>query len=146
MRTQWPGRCRALGRPLWACTAAFPLQISSSRSSGSGFVASGADVIASAGVGRESKERIAVGAPASSGPLQVADSDDGLAAVVVASGWVVFAAVVGAGGAECSHGGGVAAALGSEVAAVAEHVGPAAQGLEVLVWVVAELPGGEDEP
>ena len=40
---------------------------------------------------------------------------------------------VAAGGAEGAHGGGVAAAFGGEVAAVAEHVCPAPQGLEVGV-------------
>ena len=40
----------------------------------------------------------------------------------------------------------VAAGFGQEVAAVAEHVRPAAQRLEVRVGVGAEFPAGADEP
>ena len=64
----------------------------------------------------------------------------------VLGGAVLAASPVGACGAQGSKGGGVAAALGGEVAAVAEHVRPSAQGPEVFVRVVAEVPGGPDEP
>src|SRR6266480_5088375 len=93
---------------------------------------------------RQCEERVAGGAPASPVPSQVGDGDDGRVAAVVGER-VLAAAPVPPGGAEGAHGGGVAAAFGGEVAAVAEHVCPAAQGQEVGVWVVAELPGGEDE-
>ena len=56
------------------------------------------------------------------------------------------AAVVGAGLPQGAQGGGVAAAFGGEVAAVAEHVGPAAERLEVWGGVAAEVPGGADQP
>ena len=59
---------------------------------------------------------------------------------------MLAAAVVGAGLAQRAQGGGVAAAFGGEVAAVAEHVRPAAQRAEVGGGVAAELPGGADQP
>ena len=60
------------------------------------------------------------------------------------SGWRMARRVVGAGGAELSEGDGVAAGLGQEVAAVAEHVRPlpgpgGGRGLGA-----AELPGTGD--
>jgi len=50
------------------------------------------------------------------------------------------------GGAQGAHGGGVAAAFGGEVAAVAEHVCPAAEGPAVLMRVSANPQAGSDEP
>src|SRR5262245_47699414 len=91
------------------------------------------------------EEGVAGGAPSSPVPLQVGDGDDGLV-VAVAGERVLAAAPVPPGGAEGAHGGGVAAAFGGEVAAVAEHVRPAAQRLEVLVGVAAELEAGGDQP
>ena len=52
----------------------------------------------------------------------------------------------GAGVAEGAEGGGVAAGLGGEVAAEAEHVGPGAQAEVFEVLAGAEGPGGADEP
>src|SRR6266480_5652520 len=93
---------------------------------------------------RQRKERVTGGAPASPVPPQVGDSDDGLVAAV-AGERVLAAAPVPPGGPECAHGGGVAAALGGEVTAVAEHVRPPAQRLEVLVGMAAELEAGGDQ-
>ena len=57
---------------------------------------------------------------------------------------VVGASVDDAGLAEVAEGDGVAAGFGEEVAAEAEHVGPAAQA--GVVGVAADLPAGVDEP
>src|SRR5947209_7271284 len=93
---------------------------------------------------RQCKEGVARGAPAPSVPSQVGNGDDRL--VAVAGERVLATAPVPPGGAEGAHSGGVAAALGGEVAAVAEHVRPPAQRPEVLVWVAAELEAGGDQP
>lgn len=59
--------------------------------------------------------------------------------------WTVTPWRPGAGrGAEGAHGGGVAAALGGEVAAEAEHVCPAAQSDPAVYG--AQVPAGPDEP
>lgn len=57
----------------------------------------------------------------------------------------VLALVVGAGGAECAEGGGVAAALGGEVAAKAEHVCPGGQAEVVEFGQLAEAEAFADE-
>jgi len=49
---------------------------------------------------------------------------------------------VGADDPKCAQRGGVAAALGREVAPIAEHVCPSAEGLEVSVRAVAKPPRG----
>ena len=59
---------------------------------------------------------------------------------------VLAAAVVGARLPEGAQGGGVAAAFGGEVAAVAEHVRPAPERGEVGMIVAAEPPCGVDQP
>src|SRR5215469_6144361 len=87
-------------------------------------------VLAGAGGGRQSEQRVSGAAPAAPGPLQVGEGDDGLVAVVLADR-VLTPFPVPASGAERSHGGGVAAAFGGEVTAVAEHVRPSPQRLEV---------------
>jgi hypothetical protein len=51
---------------------------------------------------------------------------------------------VAAGGAEGAHGGGVAAAFGGEVSAVAQHVRPAPEGFEIFVGVAAKFETGGD--
>jgi 8-oxo-dGTP pyrophosphatase MutT (NUDIX family) len=102
-------------------------------------------MVASSCGGGEGEEGVSVGVPAPSGPLQVRISDHGLVRVERSVG-VLAAVPVAAGGAERAHSGGLAAGLGGEVAAVAKHVGPAAQGLEVLVRVVPELETGGDQP
>src|SRR6516162_1362911 len=95
-------------------------------------------MLAGTGGGRQRKESVAGGAPAAPFPSQVGDGDDGLFAAV-AGKWVLAAAPVPPGRAKGTHGRGVATAFGGEVAAVAEHVSPPAQRLEVLVRVAAEL-------
>ena len=75
------------------------------------------------------------------------DGDDGGLAVVPGVGeGPLAAAVVGAGLPQGPQGGGVAAAFGGEVAAVAEHVSPPAERPEVGGGVAAEVPGGADQP
>src|ERR1019366_3928971 len=86
----------------------------------------------------ERENRISCGAPSSPGPFEVGERDDALVAAVAGDG-VLSALPVPAGGSERAHGGGVAPALGGEVAAVSEHVRPAPQGLEVLVRMPADL-------
>src|SRR3954453_13246255 len=54
--------------------------------------------------------------------------------------------ILSAFGADGAEGGGVAAALGEEVAAKAEHVGPAAQVQRLVLRQAAELPDGVDDP
>src|SRR5262245_11882741 len=102
-----------------------------SGSSGLGFVACGAGVVAGSGGGGEGEEGVAGGAPASASPLQVGERDDRLVALVLAEG-VLAAFPVPAGCVEGAHGGGVVAALGGEMTSVAEHVRPPPQRLEVL--------------
>src|SRR5262249_38429242 len=109
------------------------------------FFAGHAPMLAGARGGRQREKGVAGGAPASPVPSQVGDSNDGLVAAVVGE-WMPAAAPVPPGRPESAHGGGVAAALGGEVAAVAEHVRPAAQRLKVLVRVAAELKAGSDQP
>src|SRR5215469_10749426 len=82
-------------------------------------------VLAGAGGGRQGEQCVSGAAPAAPGPLQVGEGDDGLVAVALPEG-MLAAFPVPAGCSERAHGGGVAAAFGSEVAAVAEHVRPAA--------------------
>src|SRR5262249_27879638 len=96
--------------------------------------------------GGEGQQGIAGSAPGHACPLQGSDGDDGLVAAVVGGGWVLAATVVGAGGAESFECGGVVEGFGGEVAAVAEHVGPAAERFEAGGGVAAEVPGGADQP
>ena len=110
-------------------------------------VAGGLVVVAGPGGGGQGQEGVAGGAPAHPVPLQAGDGDDGgLAVVAVLWEWPLAAAVVGAGLAQGSEGGGVAAGFGGEVAAVAEHVSPPAERLKVGGVMAAEVPGGADEP
>jgi hypothetical protein len=102
-------------------------------------------VFSGAGGGGHGEQGVSAGAPASSGPGQVGVPDHGLVAAVGGVG-LLAAVPVAAGGAQRAHRCGVAAALGSEVAAVAEHVRPAAQRLEVFVGVAAQLETGADQP
>src|SRR5262249_55793155 len=95
-----------------------------------------APVLAGSGSCRQREQGVSGGAPAAPGPLQMGVRDDALVGVVSGEG-VLAAPPVPAGSAKDAHGGGVAAALGGEVAAVAEHVRPAAQCPEVLVRVAA---------
>jgi hypothetical protein len=94
------------------------------------------------GSGGQGEVGTSVGVPAALGPFQVRLGATALSPA--ASEMVLTAAPVAAGGAQDSHSGGVAAAFGGEMAAVAEHVGPAAERLEVVMGMGAELEAGGD--
>ena len=100
------------------------------------------------GVGEQG---VAAGCPSGSGVGEGADDEGGFVVGVVGGAdgsvfgsGVVAAPVDDAGLAEVAEADGVAAGFGEEVAAEAEHVGPAAQA--GVVGVVAEAPAGGDEP
>src|SRR5260221_3786529 len=94
--------------------------------------------------GRERQQCIASGLPASSSPFEVGQGEYRLV-TMDAGEWFLAALPLAAGSAECSHGCGVAAAFRSEVAAVAQHVRPAAESLIVLVRVAADLEASRDQ-
>jgi hypothetical protein len=97
------------------------------------------------GGGGQGQEGVAGAEPATASPFQVGDGDH--RPVLKAVGVRRLAAVpVPTGFPQCAHRGRVAAALGGEVAAVAEHVWPAIQRAEVLVRVVPGLQAGGDQP
>src|SRR5712691_3148788 len=108
------------------------------------FVAGDALVLAGAGGGGEGEEFVSGGAPALACVVQGGDDESGFLEFGRSAG--LPAPPGGACRAQGAQGGGVAAALGGEVAAEAEHVCPSAQGLEIVVGVVAEPPGGGNEP
>jgi hypothetical protein len=100
------------------------------------------------GVGEEG---VAAGCPSGSGVGEGADDEGGFLVGVVGGpdgsvfgSGVVAAPVDDAGLAEVLKTDGVAAGFSQEVAAEAEHVGPAAQA--GVVGVAAESPAGGDEP
>src|SRR5258706_5820202 len=95
-----------------------------------GYLASGALVVAGAGGGGQGQESIAAAAPAGPGPLQGGDGDDGLVTGAASGAGMLAAVIVGAGLAQGAQRGGVAAALGRGVGAVAEDVRPTAERLE----------------
>ncbi len=114
-------------------------------------VASGLAAFAGLVGGGVGEQGVAAGFPAGSGVGEGADDQDGFLVGVVggADGSVlgagVLAAPVGdAGLAQVAEPEGVAAGFGQEVAAEAEHVGPAAQA--GVARVSAEGPAGVDEP
>ena len=96
--------------------------------------------------GGQGKECVTFGTPASSGPFEVGEGDDRGLVTVRLEAWVLAAFPVAAGGTEGAHGGGVAAAPGGKVAAVAEHVRPAPESFKVLMGVAAEFETGSDQP
>src|ERR1022692_3159860 len=107
--------------------------------------ASNSPVLTGSGSCRECKERVSAGAPSSSGPFQVGECENGLVALLAGQG-MLASLPVAARGAEGAHGGRVAAAFGGEVTAVAEHVRPAAQSLEILMRVAADREAGGNQP
>src|SRR6266498_3409786 len=114
-------------------------------------VASGFAAFAGLVGGGVGEQRVAAGFPAGSGVGEGADDEGGFVVGVVggADGAVVgsgvLAAAVGdAGLAQVAEPDGVAAGFGEEVAAEAEHVGPAAQA--DVAGVLADPPAGMDEP
>ena len=66
--------------------------------------------------------------------------------LVALGGGLLTAHPVPASGPQDAHGGGVSAGLGGEMAAIAEHVRPAAQRPEVLVRMGAEAQARGDQP
>src|SRR3974377_2088244 len=97
------------------------------------------------GCGGQGEECVAGGAPALPSPSQIGDGDDG-AVVLVPGGGLLAAHPVPASGPQDTHGGRVTAGLGGEMAAVAEHVCPAAQRPEVLVPMGTKAQARGDQP